>query len=94
MNVTLQAIFMSLSEQLAERMIDGMDGDEKKDLIIKLGDHLVSSLGPEDRKDLMVRMFPNMVEKVLEGMDPEEKAALVRKVMPDVMGLLMGPSER
>ncbi len=85
---------MKLSEELAERVIDGMGEEEKKDLILKLGDYLITSLGREDRKELMFRMIPSIVEKMLDGLDPQEKAALVRQLMPGMMDLLMGPPKR
>ena len=91
MNVPLQARSMKLSEELAEKMIEGMEGRRRKNLVLKLGDHLISSLGPEDRKDLMVRMIPSMMEKVLEGLGPQEKAALVRQLMPGDGGPAHGP---
>jgi hypothetical protein len=94
MNRPLQTRSMKLSEELAEKMIDGIKVEDRKNLVLKLGDYLISSLGPEDRMDLMVRLFPSMLEKVLDGLDPQEKAALVRQLMPSVMDLLMGPSNR
>lgn len=94
MTSMFQIRVMKLSEQIAERMLDGMDVEEKKQLVIKLSDHLVSSLGPDDRKDLVVKLMPVVMERMFEGMDPQEKKALVRSLMPSVMDAFMGPSSR
>ncbi len=80
---------MGLTEQIAGMMIDGLDEREKMDLVLRLADHLMSSLRPDDRVELMRELIPSMLERTFADLPPEERVAFVRSVMPRVMDLLM-----
>lgn len=85
---------MKLASQLAEMMVNGLGRDEKMALMIDLGERLVSSLSPADRKDVMLRFLPTLMDRVFEGMDQQERADLVREMMPAVMEMMYDRSRR
>jgi hypothetical protein len=79
---------MSITEHVTDMMVSGLSGKEKMDLILRLSDRLLSSLGPGDREELVMQLVPRMMEKVMAEMDGEKKAELVRSLMPRMMDLM------
>jgi Mg/Co/Ni transporter MgtE len=76
---------MGFMDWFAKRMIERMTPQERYDLASSTIKEMITSMPPEERKEVITRLVPDALKTILDGMTPEERRDVVGALMPTVL---------
>ena len=76
---------MGMMDWFGKRMIRSMSPRERYDFIGMAIKEILSSMSPDEKRELMVRLIPEMSKSMLDGMTPEDRKMVVRELAPTIL---------
>ncbi len=73
---------MNLERWYVSRIVNGLNNEEKRSMVRMITGEFISSMSPQERKDLVMVVLPDIVDQLMSGMTCEERKDLVKSVMP------------
>ena len=83
---------MGLEQWFITQVSRGLTKEEKRSMVRMITDEFIMSMSPEDRKDMVKIVLPEIMEQLMAGMAPSDRTELIKTVMP-LMIAQMGPAK-
>ena len=76
---------MGMMEWYAKRMIERMTAQERNDFATMAIKEILASMTPDDKRDMMTRLVPDVMKTMLDGMAVEDRRKVVEAVLPTIL---------
>ena len=73
---------MGLEQWYATHLIKGLTKGEKLSMVRTITDEFITSMSPQDRKDMLRIVLPDIVDRLMSGMTSGDRKELVDAIMP------------
>jgi hypothetical protein len=73
---------LSLEQWYVTQLVKGLNNQEKQSMVRMITEEFISSMSPQDRKEMVKIVLPDIVDRLVAGMTSEDRKELIRSIMP------------
>ncbi len=73
---------MGIEQWYITQVIKGLNKEEKQSMVRMITDEFIMSMSPEDRKDMVKVVLPDIIDRLMAGMTPSDRTDLIKTIMP------------
>jgi hypothetical protein len=73
---------LGLEQWYISQVIKGLTNEEKQSMVRMITDEFITSMSPQDRKDMVKIVLPHIVDRLMSGMTLGDRKELVETIVP------------
>jgi hypothetical protein len=73
---------LGLERWYVSQIIKGLNNEERQSMVKMITEEFISSMNPQDRKELMKIVLPDIVDRLMAGMNHDDRKDLIGTIMP------------
>ena len=73
---------MGIEQWYVSQIIKGLNNEERQSMVKMITDEFIASMSPQDRKDLVKIVLPDIVDRLMAGMTHNDRKELIGTIMP------------
>jgi hypothetical protein len=73
---------LGLEQWYVSQIIKGLNNEEKQTMVRMITNEFISSMSPQDRKDMVKIVLPDIVDRLMAGMTQDDRRELIGNIMP------------
>jgi hypothetical protein len=74
-------------------MVKGLNSDEKQSMVRMITEEFISSMSPQERKEMVRMVLPDIVDRLMIGMTHDDRKELIGSIMPLMLAQLGNTKE-
>jgi hypothetical protein len=84
---------LGLEQWYVSQIIKGLNNEEKQTMVRMITNEFISSMSPQDRKDMVKIVLPDIVDRLMAGMTQDDRKELIGNIMPLMIAQLGNEKE-